>query len=495
VCEHPETILKIDPDGSDIQIVHVHGTYWFYDCKNLPGEIKRAARRPKDSQPSMRGFLDELLGWRSPLVVGYSGWEGDVFMTALKQRLRRTLRYNIYWFCFRRADLDGLPDWLKNNANVRLVCPDEAKTSAAQTEKSPGESTLSARDVFDELLRAFEVEDAEISRDPFGFYLNYFKKLAPVDETGGLDPYFRGVIERFESAVRSARATGTFEELRSKMRTAQYREAVGVAKRLSLGRLSPDQLREFAGAMEEAAQGLLDDSEEELAAYELTQSAFERLWAKSPDNSTLSLWARAMFYRAITLGNRDRGEEAITAYGQFVSRFANTEDPEIAEQVATALVNKGVTLGQLGQSEEAVAVYDEVVSHFGDLKEAGIAAQVALALVNKGVTLGQLGRSEEEVAVYDEVVRRFGDLKETGIAEQVAKALVYKGVTLGQLGRSEEAVAVYDELVRRFKDAKEAGIVAIVERARRLMKAQRTALGDSEPPPDGGPPEAEDPGS
>jgi hypothetical protein len=29
VCDHPETIQRIDPETDDLQIVHVHGTYWF----------------------------------------------------------------------------------------------------------------------------------------------------------------------------------------------------------------------------------------------------------------------------------------------------------------------------------------------------------------------------------------------------------------------------------------------------------------------------------
>jgi|ERR1039458_642664 hypothetical protein len=46
VCDHPNTVERIDPESAEIQIVHVHGTFWFYDGCNLRGEIEA---RTKDS--------------------------------------------------------------------------------------------------------------------------------------------------------------------------------------------------------------------------------------------------------------------------------------------------------------------------------------------------------------------------------------------------------------------------------------------------------------
>src|SRR5450631_3512683 len=45
VCDHPETIQRIDPETDDLQIVHVHGTYWFYDCCNLEGEVEARSKK------------------------------------------------------------------------------------------------------------------------------------------------------------------------------------------------------------------------------------------------------------------------------------------------------------------------------------------------------------------------------------------------------------------------------------------------------------------
>ena len=34
ICDDPRTVERIDPEDSNIQLIHVHGSYWFYDCRN-----------------------------------------------------------------------------------------------------------------------------------------------------------------------------------------------------------------------------------------------------------------------------------------------------------------------------------------------------------------------------------------------------------------------------------------------------------------------------
>ena len=57
VCDHPDTIQRIDAENDDLQIVHVHGTYWFYDCCNLEGELEARSRKSPQAS-SMADFLD-----------------------------------------------------------------------------------------------------------------------------------------------------------------------------------------------------------------------------------------------------------------------------------------------------------------------------------------------------------------------------------------------------------------------------------------------------
>ena len=85
-CDHPATAQRIDPERLDVQVLHVHGTYWYYDLKNLTDEVVDRAR-PGAVHQSIASRLDMILANRSPIILGYSGWEEDVFMSALRRRL------------------------------------------------------------------------------------------------------------------------------------------------------------------------------------------------------------------------------------------------------------------------------------------------------------------------------------------------------------------------------------------------------------------------
>lgn len=49
----------------------------------------------------------------SPIVIGYSGWENDVIMKELKERLEMPLKYKIYWFCYNEKDYESIAPWVK----------------------------------------------------------------------------------------------------------------------------------------------------------------------------------------------------------------------------------------------------------------------------------------------------------------------------------------------------------------------------------------------
>ncbi|HEX3092154.1 MAG TPA: SIR2 family protein, partial [Candidatus Angelobacter sp.] len=78
ISDHPSTVGRISLEADDIQILHVHGTYWFYDCCNLKAEIAKRADHIHSGPVTIAAFLEHLLWNRSPIVLGYSGWEGDV---------------------------------------------------------------------------------------------------------------------------------------------------------------------------------------------------------------------------------------------------------------------------------------------------------------------------------------------------------------------------------------------------------------------------------
>ena len=372
VCDHPRTVERIDVEQDDIQIVHVHGSYWFYDCCNLRGEIEQRAQPSVQTTLTMASLLDNILSHRAPLVIGYGGWEGDVIMTALQRRLESRLPYNLYWFCYRQAQVKLMADWLKTHPDVYFVIPPQQapsrETVAVATEgenraqdqtpmpldaeargfseKERKEATLSAQQVLDKLIQTFALKAPELTTSPLEFFAKHLRSSLPQDAAAKAegDIYFiRSVIEHIERANKKARETiqiveTQLERVRDALRRSQYREAIKEGSRVRKIDLTPTELRELMDAMLSAALRLYDNSKEELEGYDLV----------------------------IAIG------------GELSAQ--NIGGPVLHEHVAQALFNKGYTLGALKRSEEAIVVYDEVVKRFGEATEPALREQVGKAL-------------------------------------------------------------------------------------------------------------------
>jgi tetratricopeptide (TPR) repeat protein len=472
VCDHPATTERINPESTDVQIVHVHGTYWFYDLCNLPSEIKgRSVDTPLHSV-TMSSLLDDILRRHSAIVIGYSGWEGDVITTALRRRHTSTVPHNLYWFCYSRGDAESVPQCVRDSLDACLVLPParsvprveatpvtELKTPAVSNELDP---TLPAQLVLDKLVGAFTVRAPYLTQDPIGFFGGELLKCFPqeVSEKPGDDIYdLRGVIRTVQSIQRSSKKKkpaaleSEIERVSDAVRRSAYPEALKRMARLERKVSSAKQRRMLMESAFAASAGLGDNSITELKGYDLVvRLATGKVADRTPARR---LVAQALFNKGLTLGQLSRREEAITAYDAILERFGKANDAVLHKVVARAYVNKGNALGQLGRREEQISTYDKISERFGDTTEPELRAQVAWSLYGKGYALSQLERTEEAISTYDEVLKRFGDTAEPAQLECAMRALVNKGVGLSKLGLKDEAIATYDEVVERFGNATE----------------------------------------
>jgi tetratricopeptide (TPR) repeat protein len=510
VCDHPSTLARIDIESKDVRIIHVHGSYWFYDCLNLKEEISEGAKCSKSSSSTMPSMLDSILRAHSPLVVGYSGWEGDVFMTALKRRLSAPLRTNLYWFCYKRRDADALPEWLRECPNVCAVVPENVPGFTAGIESDPSvvagaqkgsgklltaggketaayaisateqdEPAMQATSVFGELIRRFGLAPPPLTKDPIGFFANHLKdSLLPplgdkLDEAEDDVYTIRAVIGRLDRARQRERdspslslAESALESFRNAIRQSDHRLAIRRAGDIPLQDLTVEQLRELVSALADAALAFNDNSGYKSSGLDLILAAGTRLEHIGQDDSaTRSQVARALVDKGIMLDAANRDGDAVNLYDEVLRRFGEPTEPAQRRQVARALGNKGVALCKLNRVEDAISLFDEVVRRFGEAADPTLHLQIARSLFNKGVALRNLNRGEDEVRTYDEVVRRFGDATEPALREVVASALASKGVALGTLSRPEDAIGAYDEVVRRFGDAIEPALRGLVAKA------------------------------
>jgi tetratricopeptide (TPR) repeat protein len=481
ICDHPATTERIDAESSDIQIVHVHGTYWFYDLCNLPGEIEDRTADSTRQAVTMSSLLNNVLSRHSAIVIGYSGWEGDVIMTALRRRLNSSLPVHMYWFCHRRSDRDLLPQFLREHDNVSAVLPpqqrpisgprpsaDDVKPAASPSESEPA---LMARSVLDKLVAAFTKSNPPLVDHPIRFFVGQLKAAFPQDhsEKSDDDIYrLSEVIHRVEQAKKAAEkkpatADTQIARVRNAIRRSKYGEAIKAAARSKRKQLTPAQRDTLAELVMSAALGLSDSSQDELDAYDIILALGGAKVASNPKETERT--TAALFNKGVTLHQLNRDEEAIAAYDQALSRLRDSKEPALREHAATTLINKAIALASLGRKEASLDAYDELLKRFGASTEPELREEIVNALGNKGIELSQLNRDEEAIQAYDQVVQRFSDATELSMREHVVASLVNKGLSLRRLQRYDEAIAVYSEVVRRFGDSPDPAMGRAVARA------------------------------
>jgi tetratricopeptide (TPR) repeat protein len=407
VCDHPDTIQRIDAENDDLQIVHVHGTYWFYDCCNLEGELEARSRKSPQAS-SMADFLDRVLSNRSPLIMGYSGWSGDVFVNALRRRLNRELPYNIYWFCYQRSMIQSLPDDVKGHPNVFFVVPEQANVQARKVgagEKLP-EPTLPASEVLEALVSSFQLEAPPLTRDPLGFFAQQLRNSLPPDDATSVRPdlyLISKVIRRIERARQNLTVLeAALESVRDAVRRSQYSEAVGLA--IAVGdKGDDDQRKELTETLCLAGPKLPDTSPEKLAAWEQAVKLGEALLRRDPKDLQVQEWvAKALVSRSNLIG-----KDALPVYDEVVARFGSSTQSGLRYQVARAIHNKAATQYEENDGAAASATYALLVTNFGDAPEPEIRGLVARALYHRAITEDGLGHPEVEQKLFEEILERF----------------------------------------------------------------------------------------
>ncbi len=170
--------IALSRNSLDIQLMHVHGTYEFYDCCNLEQEITRIAN--ESGIKSTAGTIEEFLKNQAPIVIGYSGWEDDVIMSKIKERLLYApLPYSLVWFCFSNKDYEILPDWLKLSEDTLFVLPDLASEREQTVDNEEEHAILPAEDVLTAMIAKFDFEAPKLFSNPIQYYIDLIDSFFP----------------------------------------------------------------------------------------------------------------------------------------------------------------------------------------------------------------------------------------------------------------------------------------------------------------------------
>ena len=185
ISENAMDNLVVNTSTEDIQVVHVHGTYNFYDCANLKEEIHTVANQSECVSSSY--VLSHFLSQQAPIVIGYSGWEDDVIMQNIKARLKYPTPLNYIWFCYSRDSYEQLPEWLKASDDVIFVVneaydTDQSDYSIENYSELENNCTNDATKILKRLISGLGIPSPLIFNNPYSYYSKKIIDLLPQDE-------------------------------------------------------------------------------------------------------------------------------------------------------------------------------------------------------------------------------------------------------------------------------------------------------------------------
>jgi tetratricopeptide (TPR) repeat protein len=482
--DHPATSnARFESTRDEPQILHVHGTYLFYDCANLRAQIAGLAN-------SMYDLLSRILSERSPIVVGYAGWQEDVFMTALRDRLyadlphdrafeptrdrarRRQLRNNLYWFCYRQAELSALPEWLRDHSDVFFVVPEEKSESAenhatvtarnSTSLSASTETTLPAEEVFDRFIRRLQIEPSAIDKDPVTFFVSRLKNV--------LLGFTDANVAKISSIVKEMReGYQQLECIKSSLLERQYLQAASLGCELSeaIGTKYRDTTlaQELAELIWKVADHLPHESNEDVnhlvCAYTAVGKLGEWLYSQGVTTSSVrSYIARALTAVGTTYLENEDFDKALEYFDRVITAFSDERDPVVLDSLTSCKVDKGIALCRRDKptennecAQKILGLYDEVINRNQNATELVFRESVASAKVNKAYLLSEIGQEDHALNIYRDVIDQYAGDVEPAIREHVARAMINKAFGIGMKhdpNSTRAAVNLYKQVVEEF---------------------------------------------
>lgn len=503
VSDHPSTLGRINPESKDVQIVHVHGSYWFYDCCNLADEIEDRASHVGTA--SVKSRLGELLHHRSPIVIGYSGWDNDVIMQALKQRLAERLGVNIYWFCYKKSQIEDLPDWLKCGGVKFVVADDDCSEDAAEEgaqilgkvnlTSSPGSGgALQASEVFDEFIRRFKLPPPPLTKDPLGFFVDQLRRSLIADSSSELeqDTYaIRGVIDRleklreFEKNLDLSPQEISVERFRDAIRRSDYSQALIEVGNISIPELSPEVAKELMFAVLHAVSESESQVDIDERAYDFIITTAAHISQMDvldeKDETTLAF---ALVGRAIAYAARDDKEREENCYKEVVNRFRSSAADILRYIVATARFNMAENKKSSGNSQEALRAFREIEHISKDDPDRRIEFIVSRSEYEIASILSESGNQQEALGVLSSLRHRLRYASSEEEVNFLAKVLIKQGVLLAKERLFSESLSAFEaardlnssypqwQRLRMFAMQAKLGMAAALAESERLQEAK-----------------------
>lgn len=460
VCDHPGTSFKVNVERTDIQIVHVHGTYLSYDCCNLTNEINERNQSSNTTNSTMASLFDRIADTRSPIVVGYSGWENDVIMTSLKKRLETRLPYNLYWFCYNYDSYQNLPDWLIYHNDVVFIVPSEKRLEDAPfSEQLQKNKVLDANIIFDKLISQLDLPEPEITSDPIQFFIKFIGGNNTVSGDTNDAFFLSHVVEKLkklkkleENKPDETADYNFFQTTRQFVRRSQYDKALKVLDSININNLEERNRRELLQVLISIILNVdtedKDKKKEALYAYELFDETLASIKLEKIDNfikASLPIYIlKAELHK--DLNQLEKALEIINDALNICTSFDDNQQVPVIQ----AYVIKGELLTDLNRLPEAISVYEELVDNLKEKNDPEYYNDISFALLKIGTILEKTNDFTGAEEVYTKTIDLFCKVDE----ENYAIGLFRKIALYVNQDNDYEALELISQFEKEFMNSK-----------------------------------------
>lgn len=472
--DHPDSIYQIIPDRKKIQIIHVHGSYKFFDICNTKGKVLK--RGKKIAQQLANIFLNMII-----IVIGYSGRGNDGIMQGIKKIFKSNYRFNIYWFCYKESDVDNLPGWLKNEEAVFCVVPDRKFKFDPESGEYPFipqdkdndkyANNLSAEKVFEGLIETFNVEYPLCFTQPLEHYEKIIERSLPLkNKESNISPYVKIIneVEKGKEFVNESnqRINCKIDKLMNLMKSSQYQKALEEIEKLIDIKLNKEQIEklfECFSSLSVPFTFLVDNDSDE---------SIERIFDRLLRNNELYFSrdfnkSNAMFMKGKVLGEFTLLEKEILVYLNIIKEYIDSSDMDVQKLLVDILQNLRSSIHKLNSPEDKLRLYQNIMEYYKSSRNPEFQLQIAHSLYDRGLLLKELNNLDDAINSFDRVNYLYIKFDHPDMLELLAKSLIQKGVILREQNKIRESHNIFDELISDYKNSDVPAEIRLVEEAQK----------------------------
>ncbi|MGG7145195.1 hypothetical protein ACQPVA_00250 [Clostridium butyricum] len=491
---------KLNIESNSLNILHVYGTYEFYDCVSQKYTNER--NKDLDELFSVRSFLRTALNGMSPLVIGYSGWENDVIMSELKERFKMPLKYKMYWFCHNEEDYKNLPLWIKYSDEEKKIVRDDVIFVLPKEERVYGfeidddlkysdfNDVLDSGEVLSSFISEFNIKSPDIIQNPIRFLKKYFEEnfskniysdflLLRFNESGNdkeiqaikeaiISKDIVEIINKTENFANNLDAHGeenvrillnylvtTIEQHTvAGLEKGNLKKVINLYKKLykymEKSSVDKDKLDLIKVRLEEILT--LDN-------YSVIKGEIDSILNIMNTISESSEGYKDVYRKCINIKLSHSEEDSDDLYNSIIDKIQKWDEPEDRKLLIKMYMEKAIFLEEDDDMEGSVAMLENAEKYFPYVKDDEWLENVfILCRLRKAELYNDLEEYDKALTEIDAVKNRYYDREDLKLKQFLADTMILKGSILKKNMRLEEAEESFDEIYSKYSMDKDENI-------------------------------------